>query len=186
MKKQVNLGALIGAMKMAVRAKLKLSCFIVIGFPNERPDTLRATMKLIRRMALIGVHDVSVSKFVPYPGSELFRGLQETGKIEMDDAFFISPMDFYTTDAPSYAGAISTRRLYCHDAATGRRLWTFRPMPPGAQSDRPTETILTENRRIRTGEVRHPGDETWLRGLHLVGGVLIVHNRAELGPPCRS
>ena len=70
-------------------------------------------------------------------------------------------------------------RLYCHDAATGRRLWTFRPKPPGAQPDRPTETILTRNRRIRTGEVRHPGDETWLGGLHLVAGVLIVHNRAE-------
>ena len=111
-KKQVDLGALIGAMKMAIRAKLKLSCFIVIGFPNEQTDTLRATMKLIRRMALIGVHDVSVTKFVPYPGSELFRELQETGKIEMDDAFFVTPMDFYTTDAPSYANAISTRRLY--------------------------------------------------------------------------
>ena len=111
-KKQVGIDSLLDAVRMAVKAKLKLSCFIVIGFPNERPDTLRATMKLVRRMALLGVHDVSVTKFVPYPGSELFRELQETGKIEMDDAFFVSPMDFYTTDAPSYADAISTRRLY--------------------------------------------------------------------------
>lgn len=111
-KKQVSLDALLSAMKMAVNAGLKLSCFIVIGFPNERRDTLRMTMKLIRKMALIGVHDVSVTKFVPYPGSELFRQLQQAGKIEMDDRFFISPMDFYTSNAPSYADAISTRRLY--------------------------------------------------------------------------
>jgi len=111
-KKQVDINALLKAARMAVKAKLKLSCFIVIGFPNERPYTLRVTMKLIRKMALLGAHDVSVTKFVPYPGSELFRDLQDAGKIEIDDAFFVSPMDFYTTDAPSYADAISTRRLY--------------------------------------------------------------------------
>jgi radical SAM superfamily enzyme YgiQ (UPF0313 family) len=111
-KKQVDLGHMLAAMRAAVRRGLKLSCFIVIGFPDDTPPTLRQTLRLIRTMAVLGVHDVAVSKFVPYPGSELFRRLQRAGKLQLDDEFFVSPMDFYTKKAPSYAAAVSTTRLY--------------------------------------------------------------------------
>jgi radical SAM superfamily enzyme YgiQ (UPF0313 family) len=111
-KKQVDLDHMLTAMRAAVRRGLKLSCFIVIGFPDDTPATLRHTLSLIRRMAVLGVYDVAVSKFVPYPGSALFRRLQREGKVELDDEFFVSPMDFYTARAPSYADAVSTRRLY--------------------------------------------------------------------------
>jgi radical SAM superfamily enzyme YgiQ (UPF0313 family) len=111
-KKQVDLDHMLVAMRSAVKRGLKLSCFIVIGFPDDTPATLRQTLALIRRMARLGVYDVAVSKFVPYPGSELFRRLQRQGKIELDDEFFVSPMDFYTARAPSYADRVSTRRLY--------------------------------------------------------------------------
>jgi len=111
-KKQVDLDHMLVAMRSAVKRGLKLSCFIVIGFPDDTPATLRQTLALIRRMARLGVYDVAVSKFVPYPGSELFRRLQRQGKIELDDEFFVSPMDFYTARSPSYADRVSTRRLY--------------------------------------------------------------------------
>ena len=111
-KKQVNLDHMLVSMRAAVQRGLKLSCFIVIGFPDDTPATLHQTLKLIRRMAVLGVYDVAVSKFVPYPGSELFRRLQREGKIKLDDEFFVSPMDFYTAKAPSYAEHVSTRRLY--------------------------------------------------------------------------
>ena len=111
-KKQVDLGHMLEAMRSAVRRGLKLSCFIVIGFPDDTPATLRQTLSLIRRMAVLGVYDIAVSKFVPYPGSALFRRLQREGKLELDDAFFVSPMDFYTAKAPSYADQVSSRRLY--------------------------------------------------------------------------
>ncbi len=111
-KKQVDLGHMLAAMRSAVRRGLKLSCFIVIGFPDDTPGTLRQTLALIRRMAVLGVYDIAVSKFVPYPGSALFRRLQQEGKLKLDDEFFVSPMDFYTAKAPSYADAVSSRRLY--------------------------------------------------------------------------
>lgn len=111
-KKQVDLDKMLVSMRVAVRRGLKLSCFIVIGFPDETPKTLRQTVRLIRKMAVRGVYDVAVSKFVPYPGSELFLRLQREGKIQLDDEFFVSPMDFYTKKAPSYADAVSTSRLY--------------------------------------------------------------------------
>ncbi|HET7340869.1 MAG TPA: radical SAM protein [Methylomirabilota bacterium] len=111
-KKQVDLDHMLTAMRAAVRRGLKLSCFIVIGFPDDTPGTLRQTLRLIRRMAVLGVYDIAVSKFVPYPGSALFKRLQGEGKLSLDNEFFVSPMDFYTAKAPSYADAVSSRRLY--------------------------------------------------------------------------
>lgn len=111
-KKQVDLDKMLGSMKIALGVGFKLSCFIVIGFPGETVETLRETMALIRRMALLGVHDVVVSKFVPYPGSKLFKELQASGRLKLDDDFFIMPMEFYTAKAPSFADGISSRRLY--------------------------------------------------------------------------
>lgn len=111
-KKQVDLDKMKESMRIAVKRGLKLSCFVVIGFPDDTPHTLAQTTTLLRQMAWLGVYDVAVTKFVPYPGSELFARLQKEGKIQLDDDFFVSPMDFYTQNAPSYSDHISTRRLY--------------------------------------------------------------------------
>ena len=111
-KKQVDLKKMIGAMREAIDAGLKLSSFIVIGFPGETKESLAETMALVRRMAWMGVHDVAVTKFVPYPGSQLFKDLQEQGKLGLDDDFFIMPMDFYTSKAPSFVEGMSSRYMY--------------------------------------------------------------------------
>ena len=110
--KKVDMDKLLEAVRIAVGHGFKLSCFIVIGFPNETPDTLRMTSRLVGKLAFMGVSDIAVTKFVPYPGSELFRQLQAEGKVHLDDDFFVSPMDFYTAKAPSYAEAISSKMLY--------------------------------------------------------------------------
>lgn len=111
-KKEVNLDRMLEAMKTTVRRGFNLSCFIVIGFPEETRETLRQTVRLIRKMALLGVDEVSVAKFVPYPGSELFRRLHSERKIELSDEFFITPMDIFSSKAPSYADTVSARQLY--------------------------------------------------------------------------
>jgi len=144
-KKQVDLGHMLIAMRAAVRRGLKLSCFIVIGFPDDTPATLRATIRLIRRMAVLGVYDIAVSKFVPYPGSALFRRLQQEGKLQLDDEFFVSPMDFYTAKAPSYADAVSSRRLYW------TMLWMFVNFYVISFALRPWRVIRALGRAILTG-----------------------------------
>jgi radical SAM superfamily enzyme YgiQ (UPF0313 family) len=111
-KKQVNLDRMVVSIRAAVSRGLKLSCFIVIGFPDDTPATVKQSLKFIRKMAWLGVYDVQVSKFVPYPGSELFRRLLNEGKIKLDDEFFVSAMDFFSNKAPSYADAISSTRLF--------------------------------------------------------------------------
>ena len=111
-KKQIDLNRLRDAVRIAVDRGLSLSCFFVIGLPGETTATLRQTAKLVRQLAFIGTHDIGVAKFIPYPGSELFHQMQSEGKIALDDAFFVSPMDFYSRSAPSYADGISSRQLY--------------------------------------------------------------------------
>jgi radical SAM superfamily enzyme YgiQ (UPF0313 family) len=111
-KKQVDLGHMNEAIQIAVHRGFRLSCFIVIGFPDDTPATLRQTLRFVRKMALLGVYDVSVTKFVPYPGSELFKQLQRDGKLALDDEFFLSPMDFYSARAPSYSNHLTARQLY--------------------------------------------------------------------------
>jgi radical SAM superfamily enzyme YgiQ (UPF0313 family) len=144
-KKQVDLTHMLAAMRAAVRRGLKLSCFIVIGFPDDTPGTLRQTLRLIRRMAVLGVYDVAVSKFVPYPGSALFRRLQREGKLQLDDAFFVSPMDFYTAKAPSYADAVSSRRLYW------TMLWMFVNFYVISFALRPWRVVRALGRALLTG-----------------------------------
>lgn len=144
-KKQVDLAHMLDAMRAAVRRGLKLSCFIVIGFPDDTPATLRDTLSLIRRMAVLGVHDVAVSKFVPYPGSALFRRLQGEGKLQLDDQFFVSPMDFYTAKAPSYADAVSTQRLYW------TMLWMFANFYVISFALRPWRVVRALLRAVVTG-----------------------------------
>lgn len=110
--KQVDLEKLTNAARIVLKRGLKLTCFFVIGFPVDRPDTIRQTMQFIRRLAVLGVHDVVVSKFVPYPGSALFRELLDAGKIEPSDSFFLASINYYTTRTISHCEGVSNKRLY--------------------------------------------------------------------------
>jgi len=111
-KKQIDLENLFQGIRRALLRGFKISCFIVIGFPTERPEDIKMTMRLIRKFAVMGVHDVTVNKFVSYPGSALFQELLAEGKVQLNDEFFLSSMDLYTKNSPSYADAISLKSLY--------------------------------------------------------------------------
>jgi anaerobic magnesium-protoporphyrin IX monomethyl ester cyclase len=144
-KKQVNLDHMLKAMRIAVRRGFKLSCFIVIGFPDDTPVTLRKTLGLVRHMAVLGVHDVGVAKFIPYPGSDLFKRLQREGRLEMDDRFFLSPMDFYSRRAPSYSDQLSAQRLFLS------MLWMYLNFYTISFACKPIRTIRILSKAVVTG-----------------------------------
>jgi radical SAM superfamily enzyme YgiQ (UPF0313 family) len=111
-KKQVRLGSMLSSIEGSLRAGLSLSCFFVIGFPEDDERTLGQTLSLVRKLALMGLHDVGVAKFVPYPGSRLFQELLSSGEIRLDDGYFLS-LDAYAEGAHtrSFCPALSARRL---------------------------------------------------------------------------
>jgi anaerobic magnesium-protoporphyrin IX monomethyl ester cyclase len=112
-KKKVKLERLEASMRSAVRAGLNVKANILIGFPDERRDDLRETLRFIIRMARIGVHDVSVWTFSPYPGSELFERLRAAGRLpRLDDDYYASLLSYSDiSGAVSYAPAFESRQL---------------------------------------------------------------------------
>ncbi len=111
--KKVDLESLAASMRSAVRIGLNVKANILIGFPDERPEDLRETLRFIWRMARIGVHDVSVWTFSPYPGSELFEQMRAAGRLpRLDDEYFASLLSYSDiSGAVSHAAALSAGQL---------------------------------------------------------------------------
>ncbi len=112
-KKKVKLDRMEASMRAAVKVGLNVKANILIGFPDEREQNLRETLRFIRRMARIGVHDVSVWTFSPYPGSELFEHLRTAGHFpRLDDDYYASLLSYSdVSGAVSHAAALGSRQL---------------------------------------------------------------------------
>lgn len=88
-KKRVKLERMMISMEAAIKAGLKVKCNMVMGFPDETPAEMLDTVRFCADLARLGVHDVNVTPFCPYPGSELFDSLLESGKIPaLDERYF--------------------------------------------------------------------------------------------------
>ncbi len=103
-KKKINLDKMIASMKSSVNAGINIKANIMCGFPHENYSYLYDTWKFIIRMAYAGCHDVSITQFSPYPGSELFDQLLKEGKITYDNDYF---------KALSSYSSISSAKSYC-------------------------------------------------------------------------
>lgn len=89
--KRVNLERLVDSIKSAVTNKLNIKLNIIIGFPGETAKELRQTIVFLGKMALAGVHDMSISIFSPYPGSKLYEELRAQNRIpDLSDEYFLS------------------------------------------------------------------------------------------------
>jgi radical SAM superfamily enzyme YgiQ (UPF0313 family) len=89
-KKKINRDRMLKSMRACVKARCNVKANFIFGFPGDRYREYWQTFGFLARMAWIGVHDISLGPFRPYPGSELFRALQERGVIpeKLDDAYF--------------------------------------------------------------------------------------------------
>jgi radical SAM superfamily enzyme YgiQ (UPF0313 family) len=112
-KKKVKIDRLERSMRMAVRAGLNVKANILIGFPGEQRGNIHETLRFVLRMARIGVHDVSVWTFSPYPGSELFDQLRAAGRLPtLDDDYYASLLSYSDiSGAVSYSDALNAKQL---------------------------------------------------------------------------
>ena len=112
-KKVVKLDRLEASVLSAVRSGLNVKLNIIMGFPNESRRELGQTVRFLARMGIAGVHDMSISLFSPYPGSELYHDLRKAGKIpELSDEYFLglcAYKDF--SQSISYSNDVSPRVL---------------------------------------------------------------------------
>jgi radical SAM superfamily enzyme YgiQ (UPF0313 family) len=110
-KKQINIPRLLEATRTILKTRMTVGIFIVIGFPEETRQSLKETLKLIRKVALIGAHDITVSKFVPYPGSPYFKQFLQQGRVMPDYQDDNKIINFYAEDDQSYCERFTPRQL---------------------------------------------------------------------------
>ncbi len=90
-KKRISLDTMKSSMRHAVAAGLRVKANMIVGFPDETAAEAAETVGFCRELARIGLDDVNVTPFCPYPGSEDFRSLVARGRIgTLDDAYFES------------------------------------------------------------------------------------------------
>jgi radical SAM superfamily enzyme YgiQ (UPF0313 family) len=118
-KKVVKLDRLEASVLSAVRNGLNVKLNIIMGFPKESRKELGETVRFLARMGYAGVHDMSISLFSPYPGSELYHDLRKAGKIpELSDEYFLglcAYKDF--SQSSSYSDDVTPRVLNMHRIA---------------------------------------------------------------------
>lgn len=90
-KKHIDLGEMKQSMREAIRIGINSKANIILGFPGETHREMWQTLWFCVEMAALGLHDMSISPFSPYPGSELFEDLRKAGKLdELSDDYFYS------------------------------------------------------------------------------------------------
>ena len=94
-KKKIKPERMIESVKSSIANGMNVKANIIVGFPCERWKNIFQTYIFIVRLAFIGLHDLSVWTFSPYPGSEIFDDLRKEGKIpEFTDNYFTSLLSY--------------------------------------------------------------------------------------------
>jgi anaerobic magnesium-protoporphyrin IX monomethyl ester cyclase len=94
-KKKVKPDRMIASMKDSIKNNINIKANIIVGFPNEKFYQIFQTYKFIFRMAVAGVHDVSVWTFSAYPGSEIFSDLEGRNLMpRYSDEYFFSLLSY--------------------------------------------------------------------------------------------
>ena len=107
------------SMRAAVKVGCNVKANLIFGFPTDTYRSILRTFGFLGKMALLGVHDISIAPLRPYPGSEMFRELQVKGVLpkKLDDAYYRG-LALGTENLPgvmgpvvSYAEHISAKNL---------------------------------------------------------------------------
>lgn len=94
-KKKVQIDRMLASMHAAVNSGLNVKANIIFGFPGETHGDVWQSFRFIVRAALVGLNDISIWVYSPYPGCELFEELRAQGKIKVfDDAYFIGLLSY--------------------------------------------------------------------------------------------
>jgi radical SAM superfamily enzyme YgiQ (UPF0313 family) len=100
------------SIRAAVKAKLNVACFMVLGFPHDRLEHLHETLPFIDRMAEEGVEDMQVTFYMALPGTELFYNLYDAGRITIDRKYFFHILAGSSIfPSVSYCDQLSLRQL---------------------------------------------------------------------------
>jgi radical SAM superfamily enzyme YgiQ (UPF0313 family) len=110
-KKKVKLDRLTHSLETAKRLGLTVRANLLIGFPHETRQQVWTTIRYGLYLSWIGVDDVGISLFAPYPGSEIFDGLLANNMLSLDDAYFMNLNSRWTANQLRVNPVLSPREL---------------------------------------------------------------------------
>src|SRR5262249_32596339 len=94
------------------RAGLEVKASFVFGFPGSSWREVGQTFGFLARLAVLGVDEVNVFPFSPYPCSELFDQLVAEGRLRLAAESFATLLAFNDPEhSVSYAEFIGSRGL---------------------------------------------------------------------------
>ncbi len=117
-RKKVDLDKMLESMEKALRLGLVVRANMIIGYPFETRADILASIRFCLRLAQMGVEDIPLFPFCPYPGSELYDELRSAGRLPpLGDEYFASLAitDFSRTD--SYCAEVGSRELHFYRIA---------------------------------------------------------------------
>lgn len=113
--KKVNLEKMLVSMRACAREGVLSKAHIILGFPGESVRDMLKSIRFIVKMACVGVNDVAVYPFVPYPGSEFHEQLRREGKFppegEAYDLFLAQNCNNNFVGVRSYNEYLGDRQL---------------------------------------------------------------------------
>jgi radical SAM superfamily enzyme YgiQ (UPF0313 family) len=110
--KQINIDRLIRAIKSVKKTRMTVGCFMVIGFPEDNKKTMKQSLSLIQKFAFIGVDDVTVSKFTPYPCSDYFDKLYKKGFFSEKLGELNNIISFFSNKGVSYCESLTYEQTH--------------------------------------------------------------------------
>ena len=86
--KNLDLKAVIEAVRIIHKYRLKSAVYFMLGLPGEKKRDVLMSIKLAGKLARMGASEVTFSIFSPLPGSELTEKLVKDGRVNITEDFF--------------------------------------------------------------------------------------------------
>jgi radical SAM superfamily enzyme YgiQ (UPF0313 family) len=87
------------AFNLFAKTKIEVYAFLIVGLPGETKETLLETARFVKKLQRIKYmyyHDVGV--LMVYPGTEVYRMMEQKGLINDDYWLTDKPVPYYTVD----------------------------------------------------------------------------------------
>lgn len=111
-KKKVKPERILNSIRAANRTGIVVKANLMIGFPGETRGELFETVRFGMRLAWLGVEDLPLFPFIPYPAMELYDALRAEGALpEMSNEYFARLGYGDLDSAPSFTRHVSSREL---------------------------------------------------------------------------
>jgi radical SAM superfamily enzyme YgiQ (UPF0313 family) len=87
-KKEMHTSRLFASIQAAVKARLNVAVFLIVGFPHDTRELLAENLAFVDRLVAAGITDLVLGYYMNLPGTELFDSQYDAGKVKLDRAYF--------------------------------------------------------------------------------------------------